>query len=202
MRGFVNFIKTTAIGGLLVIVPVAIILFVVAQVAYGLYSMSENIVGKLNIETGEALVILGLTLVVLIGICFLTGLLVQTRFGGWLQGWFGRNVGRRIPMFNAISNLTRRFVGVEGRQFAPVEVDLYGNDTRVIAFLIEELPDGRCVVFMPSAPVATIGNTFIVPENRIVALDASMADTVSAVTQWGVDTHLMYERKVGTDGDS
>ena len=199
MRRFLDFIKTTAIGGLLVIVPIAIILFVLAQLAYGLYSVSETIVGKLRIETGDALVIAGITALSLVGLCFLMGLLVQTRLGAWLRRWFNRNVGRRIPMFNAISSLTRRFAGVDGHQFAPVEVDLYGSDASLLGFLIETLPDGRCVVFIPSAPVATVGNVYIVGSEKVTPVDGSVADTLTAVTQWGVDTKDLYKRKAGTD---
>ena len=47
-------------------------------------------------------------------------------------------------MYNALSNLTKQFVGGEGKNFAPVEVDLYGGAARVLGLLIEELPDKRC----------------------------------------------------------
>ncbi len=194
-----EFIKTTAIGGLLVMVPIAIILFVLAQLAYGLYSLSETIVGKLNIETGDALLILAITAASLIGLCFLLGLLVQTRLGVVLKRWFNRNIGRRIPMFNAIASLTRRFVGLEGKHFAPVEVDLYSSEARLLGFLIEKLPDDRSVVFIPSAPVATMGNVYIIASHRLTPVTGSVADTLTAVTQWGVDTKNLYRIKAGTD---
>ena len=39
-----EFIKTTAIGGLLVIVPIAIIVFVVGQLLFGLADLAEELV--------------------------------------------------------------------------------------------------------------------------------------------------------------
>ena len=199
MRKFVEFTKTTAIGGLLVMVPVAIILFVLGQLAYGLYSVFESMIGKLNMEAGDALVIVGITILSLIGLCFLLGLLVQTRVGIWLKRWFSRNVASRIPMFNTLASLTRRFVGLDGHEFAPVEVDLYGSEASLLGFLIEQLPDQRCVVFIPSAPVATVGTIYIVAQDRIAPVDGSVAETLTAVTQWGVDTKYLYKRKAGTD---
>ena len=95
-------------------------------------------------------------------------------------------------MYNAIANLAQRFAGVEGSQFTPVEVDLYDSASRVIGFLVETLPDGRCAVFVPSAPMATVGNVYLVPREKVVRLDATMADTVSVVTQWGVDAETLF----------
>ena len=192
MRRFVEFLKTTAIGGLLVIVPIAIVLFVLAQLLFGLYSFAAAVIAQLNIQVSDAAIILAIALAALIGLCFVTGLLVQTRLGRYLKHWFGRKVGRRIPMFSAIASLTKRFAGVEGQDFAPVELDLFGSDARLLGFLVERLPGRRCVVFVPSAPVATVGNVYVVDEGAITAIDASVADTFSAITQWGVETRKLY----------
>jgi uncharacterized membrane protein len=198
-----NFIKTTAIGGLLVIVPLAIILFVLGQVLFALYGLSETIVSELGIEVSDALTILGIAVLILIGLCFLTGLLVKTRFGIAFKRWFNRTIGKRIPMYKAISSLTKRFAGLDGNKFAPVEVDLYGSGSKAVGFLIEALPDKRCAVFIPSAPVATVGNIYVVAEDKVTRLNASVADTLTAITQWGVETKSLYTVKPGSgDGDS
>lgn len=199
MPRLIEFLKTTAIGGLLVIVPVAIIVFVLLQLAYALYTIAETVISRLNIEVNDALIIVAVALGALVGLCFVTGLVVQTRLGRFLKQWFGRNVGRRIPMFNAISSLTRRFVGMEGQEFAPVEIDLYGSNARMLGFLIEHLPDDRCVVFVPSAPVATVGTLHVIAAENVTTVDGTVADTLSAITQWGVDTHKLYQTKTGTD---
>ncbi|MEO1245183.1 MAG: DUF502 domain-containing protein [Pseudomonadota bacterium] len=196
-----NFVKTTAVGGLLVIVPVAVVLFVLGQLLFALYSAGLAIVGSgfvPNIVSENPWLVLLIALGSLLGLCFGTGLAVQTRLGGALRGWFGRNVARRIPMYKAITSLTERFAGLDGEEFVPVEVDLYHSDARAIGFLVEKLPDQRCAVFLPSAPVATVGNVVIVPEQRIQRLDASVSETLGAVTQWGVDAKLLY-RNGGTD---
>ena len=195
-----RFIKTTAIGGLLVIVPIAIIAFVLAQIFYALYSLSQSATLELGLQINDALIIIGIATAALIGLCFLTGLIVQTRIGIALRTWMNRNVAKRIPMYNAISSLTKRFAGLDGNKFAPVEVDLYGSGTRVIGFLIELLPNERCTVFVPSAPVATVGNIYVVPRSNAVKLDASVTDTLTAVTQWGVESRGLYPGDTDAQG--
>jgi uncharacterized membrane protein len=193
MKRFLKFIKTTAIGGLLVIVPITIILFVIAQLFYSLYALSQSLVAELGLQVNDALIMVGIAVAALLGLCFVTGLVVQTKLGTALRNWLNSNVARRIPMYNAISSLTKRFSGLEGNQFAPVEVDLYGSSARAVGFLIEDLPDDRCAVFIPSAPVATIGNIFVVAKQNVSKLDATVADTLGAISQWGVDTDKLYQ---------
>ena len=116
MRRVLRFIKTTAIGGLLVIIPVTIILFVLAQIFYGLYSVAAELIGQIPVDLrNEALFVAGITVASIIGLCFLTGLVVQTSVGVALKGWFGRNVANRIPMYNAIANLTNLRLYRQGR---------------------------------------------------------------------------------------
>ena len=74
MTRLINFIKTTAVGGLLVIIPVSIILFVLAQLFYGLYKVSNELIRTLGLHTpNDALLIVGITVAALIGLCFVTG---------------------------------------------------------------------------------------------------------------------------------
>jgi len=204
MTRFLNFIKTTALGGLLVIVPIAIVLFVLGQLLSGLFVVAGDLMAWLQIDVDAALVIFGIALLALIGLCFLTGLIVRTRLGKSLKHWFNRHVARRIPMYNAFANLTRRFAGVDSTQFAPVEVDLYGSGAHVMGFHVEDLPDNRCTIFVPTAPVATVGNLYVVTSDRVTRIDASMADTLSVITQWGVDASNLFggKRQAGPDDEN
>ena len=199
MSRLINFVRTTALGGLLVIVPIGIVLFVLGKLLYALYSVAQTLMYRTDVGIDDAVLLSSLALLALVGLCFATGLVVRTRLGDALRRWFARNVAKRIPMYNAIASLTQRFAGIEGNEFAPVEVDLYGSDTRAIGFLVETLPDGRCAVFVPTAPVATVGNLYLVPGDRVARMQASMADTVSVVTQWGVDAENLFGGK-GPDG--
>lgn len=197
MTRILRFIKTTAIGGLLVIIPVSIILFVLVQLFWGLYSvvssmLTSTFAQRLDIQANDAILIFAVAALALIGLCFITGLLVRTRLGIALGNWFSHNIAPRIPMYRALSNLTKRFIGVEGHEFAPVEVDLFGSSSRTLGFLVETLPDGRCAVFVPTAPIATVGNVYLLRMDSVTHIDASVTDAASVITQWGVDSAELY----------
>lgn len=206
MTRILRFVKTTAIGGLLVIIPVSIILFVLVQLFWGLYDvasslMSSTFAKRLDIQANDAILIFALAAAALIGLCFVTGLLVRTRLGKTLGNWFARKVAPRIPMYRALSNLTKRFIGVEGHEFAPVEVDLFGSPARTLGFLVETLPDGRCAVFIPTAPIATVGNVYLLQMDSVTFIDASVADAAGVITQWGVDSAELYRSAKRKDDD-
>ena len=177
------------------IVPIAVILFVLGKLLLALYTIASEFAALTGLGIDDALVRSVIAVLALVGLCFATGLVVRTRLGDALRQWFARNVAARIPMYGAIANLAQRFAGVDGTQFMPVEVDLYGSAARVIGFLVETLPDGRCTVFVPTAPVATVGNLYVVPADRVERIDTTMADTVSVVTQWGVDADILFGGK-------
>lgn len=190
-----HFLRTTAIGGLLIIVPISVVLFILGKLVYGLYDFGLSLVENPKVPeviANNPFIVLLTSIGTIVGICFLTGLLVRTRIGAALKRWFNTRIAARIPLLKALTTLTERFAGVEGSQFAPVEVEVERNGIAAIGFLVEELPEGRAAVFVPTAPMATVGNLYVVPTDRIRPLNASVAEAVSSITQWGVDSSSLY----------
>lgn len=192
----IKFIRTTAIGGLLVIVPISVVLFVLGQLVYQLYDFGLALVADdrvPDVVADNPIVILAAAFGVILGVCFLTGLIVRTQLGNAAREWFNTKVAGRIPMYKALTSLTERFAGIEGKQFTPVEVEIHSTGIMSIGFLIEELPDGRATVFIPTAPMATVGNLYVVPAEKLRRLDASVNQTIATVTQWGVESRTLFE---------
>ncbi len=196
VRRTINFIRTTAVGGLLVIVPISIVLFVLGQLIYQLYSFGIVLVTDERVPDVIAenpTIVLVSAVGVILGVCFVTGLIVRTRIGNALKTWLNTTLARRVPMYKALTSLTERFAGVKGDEFAPVEVEIHSSGVASIGFLIEELPDGRATVFIPTAPMATVGNIYVVPKERVRKLNANVNQTLATVTQWGVESRVLFE---------
>jgi uncharacterized membrane protein len=196
-RQFLQFVKTTVIGGMLVIIPLAFVLFVLVHAVIGLRRVAELVIAVSGIHASRAWVVVLLASLFLLALCFVTGLLVRTRLGQAVKLWFNNSLAPRIPMLRGISNLTKAFAGLEDQQFVPVEVDLYGTGVTALGFLIEELPDGRRAVFVPGSPVITVGNVVIVPAERITPLPATLGETVGVITQWGIDASSLLRPAAG-----
>jgi uncharacterized membrane protein len=193
-----SFVKTTAIGGLLVILPIVVIVYVLGEVLFTLYTISLAIIESEHtpdIVQEHPLVVIITGLGIVLSLCFTTGLIVKTRLGDYLKRSFNKNVVDRIPIIRAIQRVTERFAGIDGEEFAPVEVEAHGEGVALLGILVERLPDGRCAVFVPTSPITTVGNVLIVPPEKMRFLDASIGDTMGAVSQWGVDAARLYAGK-------
>jgi uncharacterized membrane protein len=55
----------------------------------------------------------------------------------------------------------------------------------VLAFIIEELADGRYTVFVPGVPSPVRGSVYVLGRERVRPLDASFAQTIHALSRWG-----------------
>ena len=96
-------------------------------------------------------------------------------------------------MYSMLKNLTHQFVGKEGTQFTPAEIDLFGTDCMLLGAIVEELADGRFSVFVPMTPAATVGQVYLVPAGRVRRLDASLGATVNTITEWGIGAGNLFK---------
>ena len=191
-----SFIKTTVIGGLVVIVPVSLIVIIFGDLFSTIVELTKPV--SQYFPFNQLINTTIVTLVAIIGIffiCFIMGLVVRTSWGVAGKDWFERSLLNRVPMYSTIKNLTHRFVGEEGTQFAPAEIDLHDSGCTVLGAIVEELDDGRLVVFVPVTPAATVGQVCLVPKSRVKRLNASLGATINSITEWGIGSKELVEKK-------
>jgi uncharacterized membrane protein len=188
MKSLLGFIKTTALGGLVVIVPLGIVYLALTEITDMLGEFAATPAGYLPFAPAiSVIIVLLLMLLLVLIICFAIGLFLKTQFGDRIKLSIETRLENAIPMYGMLRNLTQRLVGIEGMQLSPAEIDLYGSDARVIGFIVEELPGDRFSVFVPISPLITVGNVYILPRTKVRKLDASLTDTVNYFSQWGLE---------------
>jgi uncharacterized membrane protein len=193
VKALLNFAKTTIIGGFFIVLPAAILLFVIGKGVAVLVAAVAPIVEDMTIrEIGGIGVATLLSILLLLALCFVTGLLVRTRLGRLAGGWVEGKILQRIPGYGMIRNLTQRFTGMDGTEFAPALVDLHGTGTRSPAFIVEEHEDGGYTIFMPLAPTPTIGQVHFVPRERVTRIDAPFGEAVNTFVRWGVGSGKLF----------
>ena len=193
MKNLINFIKTTAIGGLILILPFAVIIFILGYIINMLVSLNKALAAYLPYEIFDnAAVILVIAIFSIIFICFLAGLLIQTGFGKSLSNNLDQFLVDKVPMYGLVKNITQRFTGVDVLALTPAEVNLFGSEARSLAFVIEELPDNRYAVFVPGSPALTMGQLYILPASCVHILDKSVKLAIDAISQWGSGTKYLY----------
>ena len=81
MRQIIEFVKTTMLGGILLIVPAAAVAFLLAKVGRGLKRILDPIAAALPPQIQLPYMTEILTVV---AVCFLAGLIMRTRPGRWI----------------------------------------------------------------------------------------------------------------------
>lgn len=194
MGKMVDFIKTTTLGGFLILLPIVGVLALAGMALATLIKIVTPIMRKLPIKTvgGLALATL-LAVFLLLAFCFLAGLLVQMRFGRLLQSWVENYLLQRLPGYVMFKNLSRQLAGQEGIEFAPALVDLYDSEARVVGLIVEEHADKKFTIFVPISPTATLGQVYLLPHTKVEPLQARFIDVVNSLTQWGMESKKLLQ---------
>ena len=198
----VSFLVSTTLAGLLLLVPLVLLAFVLYTVYDLLITLARETGMNLPFsEVVDGLVIGATALLAVVLACFLIGLALRTSIGRALESRYDSLLEKYLPVVGMLRNLVMQIVGSndEVLKLKPAEVNLHGGSSRQYALVVEELPDGRIVVFVPSVPAATIGALHVLPPEAVVILDAPVQEMLNAVTQWGAGASIIYQQK--TPGD-
>lgn len=187
MKRAIEFIKTTLLGGVLIIVPAAAVVFLLTKVARGIRHALDPLATQLPPGVQFPYVI---EVASVIGICFIAGLLIRTRPGQWVGGMSERYVFERVPGYALIKALTGRSLsGDVGESATPALAEM--EEGLVPALIIERHADGYVTVFVPSPPVPTVGQTYVFEAGKVHPVDVPLTKFVSCITKWGIGAQEM-----------
>lgn len=193
------------LSGILVLLPLTVTVAVIGWVVSLLvtYAGPNSWFGRLLVSVGlrvndDGLVPYAIGLLLVLGIIFLIGLLVEHEIGGWLGLAFDRLI-RRIPVVSSIYDLSARFTslvdkkgGGELKGMSPVWCFFGGdNGAAVLALLASPTPvkiggQDYMGVLIPSAPVPVGGALVYVPSSWIKPADGGVENLMNVYVSMGV----------------
>ena len=159
MKNIKSFLKTTMLGGVLVVLPI-VVLILVFRWLYEFIADKIKPLTYLLLETAklQEFVASALALILILISFFVVGLLVKTRLGKFSIEKLEITFLMKLPLYKFIKETVLQLVGTEKNLFKNVAlVKLFGNETRVTGFITEEHDDGSYTVFVPSGPAPTAG---------------------------------------------
>jgi len=181
MKALGEFIRTTFVGGLLVILPFGLVVMLVMKLAGMLKPFADAIAGWLPRWLHFPDLV---ALVLFLLVCLFVGLLARTRAGKEVGSFFERAVLNHIPGYSSVRSFTRRIGDLEETEkFAPALAEI--EDSLVPAFVVEKHVDGRYTIFVPSAPTPGVGAIYIMSSERVHLLDVTFLKAARCVTSWG-----------------
>ena len=187
MKSFTEFLKTSLIGGLFVLLPLILVYLLLAEILQLVVAMATPIADlfpKGTFDRVNAPVLMALILIV--GASFLFGLALRSmtlrRFGLWIE----RAVLGRLPLYNVVKSLSRGLIGAkEDTAFRPAMLNS-PDGVREIVYVVEDHGDGQVTVLVPWSPTSFSGSVKIMSSDRIEMLEASLGDASRVLSQWGM----------------
>ena len=187
MKNIVEFLKTSVVGGLFVLLPLLVLYLLLAELLQLVVELATPIADLFPKGTFDKLntpVLMALILIV--GASFLFGLALRSMNLRRLGLWIEHSMLGRLPMYNAVKSLSRGLVGAkEEGVFRPAVLNS-PDGSREIVYVIEDHGDGQVTILIPWAPASFAGTVKIMGSERIEMLDASLGDTSRVLSHWGV----------------
>ena len=196
MKRFIEFLKTTAIGGLLVLLPVLLLYLLLAETLPLIIALATPIADLFPKGTFDRINFpVLIALILLVGASFVIGLALRSAAGRRIGGWIEQNALGRLPAYSALKGLTKGFVGAtEGAAFRPALL-ISSDDERELAYVIEDHGDGQLTVLVPWSPAAFAGSLKIVSQDRIEFVDTNLGEFTKVLSHWGVGVRDLLGKK-------
>ena len=195
MDRFKAFLGTTFLGGVLVILPVAI-LFGVFGWLFGMVTRLIQPLTSLLVMRSDMkeLVAEAMVLGVIVATCFLVGVFIRTRVGRFLHAFLEQKILKVAPGYTLIKETVFQILGNKKSPFSSVAVArIFGNETLVTCFVTDEHPDGRRTVFVPTGPNPTSGNIFHLKGEWVYPVDVSVEEAMRSIISCGAGSRKILE---------
>lgn len=202
MKQLLEFLKTTALGGLFVLLPLLLFYLLLSEALGLIVLLAEPIADLFPKGTFDDIKYPAeVGLILIMGVSFLIGLALRSENGRRLGRWIERMVLGRLPVYKALKSLTTGFAeaGKDGA-FKTAVLNSPGG-VREIVYIIEDYGDGYLTVLQPWAPTAFSGFVKVVDQNRLEILNANLGDVSRVLSHWGMGARDLLEKKT-TDADS
>ena len=180
-RRSIQFLRTTAIGGLLFLLPLIVVAALVSQVAPILLEVSTFLhdylpdTNSISIST-----IVSAVLALLVILCFIAGMIARWSISQRLTKLFEKNLLLLFPRYAILKDQMADTIGGEENRPDTQSVLVTLADRQMIGFESERSDDGKkVVVYLPGAPDTWAGSTIIVESSQVITLDRTFGETVS-----------------------
>ena len=182
-----NFIKTSLLGGISVIMPAVIFFFIFRWlfrwVTDLIQPLTDMVTRKLPFpEVAADLFVIALILTA----CFVIGAIVRTKVGQFLHTNLENHILRVAPGYPMIRSIVSQFLGRQEQPFSKVAlVQAFENDTLMTAFITDRHLDGSYSVFVPTGPNPTTGFIFHLQPQYVHPVRVSIEEAFRSVLGCG-----------------
>ncbi len=190
------FLKNAIVGGLIVILPVTIFLFILTWI----FGFIRKVISPLTIIVMEKSPIQGLVadilvIALLILTCFIVGVIVRTKAGKWMHSLLESKIFLKAPGYMLIKETIFQFLGKSKPPFSSVAlVQLFDNEVLATGFITDEHEDGMCTVFIPTGPNPTSGLIYHLPQRLVHPVRVPIEEAMRSIISCGAGSSTVLSK--------
>ena len=193
---WMKLIRTTIIGGFLVVMPAYLAILLLGELINGLLGMLARLIKPITAVLGidESAISFPVGVLVFLLFCAVAGVLLKTSYSKLIKKRI-EPVFRQVPGYVLLRSLTNRVARLETQEKLAVAFVELAESQRSLspAIVLEKHAGGTYTIFVPIVPTPTVGSIYIVPEQRLFIVDVPFLDMVKFISKWGESTPAMRE---------
>jgi len=196
MKKTSSFIKTSLLGGFIVLLPISILIAVFTWIYNFITNLIQPLTNLLLAQSSLKEIIADfLVIFIIIMISFFLGIIVKTKLGKLLYELIENNILYKIPGYSMIKETILQFLGDKKSPFSSVAlVNIFGNDTMLTAFITDEHEDGTKTVFVPTGPNPTSGNIYHIKNKYVHPINVSIEDAMRSIISCGNGSKILIDK--------
>ena len=202
MNALKSFVKTSLLGGLIVLLPVGITAWIFSWV----YGFVKKLIQPLTSWVMAAypdlreLLAMAIAIGIIAAVCFLIGLIVRTQVGRFIHEQLENHILKIAPGYSTIKETVMQFLGNRESPFSSVAlVRIFGNDTMVTAFVTERHANGWFSVFVPTGPNPTSGNIYHLKPEFVHHVDRPVEEVMRSIISCGAGSAPLIQAHLEAD---
>lgn len=178
-------IKTTILGGVLFLLPLAVVALVLGKAFQISLILAKPIQAVLPAESMAGIALIDvLAVILLLAICYCTGLIARQAVIKAKVGWLDDALSNNVPIYAILKTMISSVAQAEDEAGTLSPILVRFDDYAQIAFEVERQGD-QVVVFLPGAPSPWSGSSILVEANRVEPLDMPATQAVKQVRALG-----------------
>jgi uncharacterized membrane protein len=191
------FLVTTAIGGIVVMLPFTVLLIAFLWAYSLVISIVSPIIDLIPLENHLLAEIV--TIFCIVFFSFLVGLIIRTSLGSTVFQWLEEKCFIRLPFYKIIKETLNQFISSDSSAFQQVAlVQPYADNVYMTGFITDStLTNIGTVytVFVPTAPNPTNGNVFHLPAEKVNVLhDVPIEVAMKTIVSCGSSSNKILAR--------
>ncbi len=181
-----GFLKTTAIGGLIFLLPLAVIGALLGYVYNVVRVIYEPLKEHVPVSSALGLTFLFLIAVaILLILCFLSGLAARRAIGRKFSQTIEKQLVMVFPKYAIYKDIVAGNIGGDALAPSLVPVTLRLDEMIRIGFEAGRTERGLVIVYLPGSPDPWIGSVVLVEPDRIQQLDVDFNETAAICERLG-----------------